>query len=203
MSDGAKNQMRPIARNLKPPPQPRFAQNHQDSPIQATFKTSVLAFQSVKKVRISHYENGPFMFCAQLESSDADFQRLVSKLQKTQLTRLQSRPNSIGMACVALHDKKFYRAAIAKVPQHPSHDFNVNFVDFGFNKSVKLENLFYIPDELLNHFTFAMPFCLAGCKAKSFKVSEQEIGFYFRQLTESRSLTLKCVPCDGEFGQVS
>lgn len=199
MADSAKNQMRPIARNLKPPPQPRFAKNHHDSPNLATFKTNVLALQTVKKVRISHYENGPFMFCAQLESSDNDFQRLVSKLQKTQLTRLQSPPTAIGMACVALHERKFYRAAIAKVPQHHTHDnISVNFVDYGYSKSVKLENLFYIPDEFLNPFIFTMSFCLAGCKAKNFKVPEQDLGFYFRQLTENRSLTLKCVPCDGE-----
>lgn len=199
MADNMKNQMRPIARNLKPPPPPKFvAQDHPKALTSATFKTNVLAFQSVKKIRISHYENGPFMFYVQMEAADKDFQQLIGKLQKAELMHFKSPPSSIGMACVARCDKKFYRVVIAKVPQHPSQEFSVNFVDFGYNKTVKLENLFYIPDEFLNQFTFAMPFCLAGCKIKELKVSDQEIGFYFKLLTENASLTLKCVKSDGK-----
>lgn len=198
-----KNQMRPIARNLKLPQPPRFVQephpNHLEPRNSATFKTNVLAFQSMKKIRISHYENGPFMFYVHVESYDSDFQKLAGRLQKTELRRFKSRPASIGMACLALYDKKVYRVAIAKIPQHQSQDdFFVNFVDFGYNRSVKLENLFYIPDDLLGHFTFAMPFSLAGCKLSELKVTEKEINFYFRQLTENLLLTLKCIQSDGE-----
>ena len=190
------NQMRPIARNLKPPPLPKFVQ---ESSKGARFSVAVLPFQSLKKVRISHYESGPFMFYIQIESAEGEFQRFIAKLQKVELHHLKSRPTSLGMACLARHDKKIYRAAIAKCPQNPAHEnFLVNFVDFGFNASVKLENLFYIPDEFLQ-FTFAMPFCLAGLKASELKVNEKEIAFYFRQLTENRLVSLKCIAFDGEF----
>lgn len=200
-----KKQMRPIARNLKPPQPPRFVQeshhnNQQEPKVFATFKTNVLAFQSVKKIRISHFENGPFLFYVHVESSDSDFQRLFEKLQKTDLRRMKSHPTSIGMACLALHEKKVCRVVTAKIPQHQSHDeYFVNFVDYGYTKSVKFENLFYIPDDLLSQFTFAMPFSLAGCKAKELKVSDKEINFYFRQQTENRLLTLKCIQSDGKF----
>lgn len=210
MADNIKNQMRPIARNLKAPPPPKHYvqephknQNHQEPKNLPIFKTNVLAFQpSVKKVRISHYENGPFLFCVQLESSDNDFQRLGAKLQKSELIPLKqffkSRQISIGTACLALMDKKIFRVAIARISYHANEDIFVNFVDFGFNKSIKLDNLFYIPDDFLTQFTYAMPFSLAGCKSTQLKVSDKEISFYFRQLTENKLLTLKCVPSDGE-----
>lgn len=198
MSDHVKNQMRPIARNLKAPPTPKFVyQDNTKQNFSAIFKTNVLPFQSVKKIRISHYENGPFLFCAQIESLDKDFQQLVTKLQRTELRHFKSFPTMIGMACLARFEKKVYRGAIAKIPQHQNEDFNVNFVDYGFNRSIKLENLFYIPEEFLTQFTFAMPFSLAGVKAKELKVNEKEIAFYFRLLTENKLLTLKCVPFDG------
>lgn len=208
MADNIKNQMRPIARNLKAPPPPRHyvqePQKHQNRHElkNAAFKTNVLAIQSVKKVRISHYENGPFMFCVQSESSDSDFQRLVGKLQKSELTPLRqflkSRQVSTGTACLALFEKKVYRVAIARIPQHANDDFFVNFVDYGFNRSIKLDNLFYIPEDFLTQFTYAMTFSLAGCKANELKVSDKEISFYFRLLTENKLLTMKCVPSDGE-----
>lgn len=198
--------MRPIARNLKAPPPPRFVQTPQQSfnqmhvepKISATFKTNVLAFQSVNKVRISHIDNGPFLFYVQLEASDNEFHQMLARLQKTQLHRFRAQSAALGMACVALHDKKVYRVAIAKVPQHANEDFFVNFVDFGFSRSIKLENLFYIPDEFLSQHTFARPFAIAGCRSTSFKVNDKEIAFYFRYLIDNQQLTLKCVPSDGE-----
>lgn len=206
MADNLKNQMRPIARNLKAPSLPKFVQEphrhqqqqQQETRIAATFKTNVLAFHSLKKIRISHFENGPFMFYVQMESADKDFQRMNERLQKTELRRL-SRPTSVGMACLAFYDKKVFRVAIAKLPNHPSQDeYLVNFIDYGFNRSLRLESLFYIPDDLVNPFTFAMPFALAACKIADFKVNDKEISFYFRQLSESQLLTLKCVPNDGK-----
>lgn len=204
MADNLKNQMRPIARNLKAPPQPKFfqePQKHQQQQhemrLPAAFKTNVLAFNSLKKVRISHF-NG-MMFCVQMESADKDFQRMNERLQKTDLRRLVTRPTSIGMACLALYEKKVFRVAIARIPHNPQDDFSVNFVDYGYNKSIRLENLFYIPEDFINPFTFAMPFALAGCKVSDLKVNDKEISFYFRQLTEDQMLTLKCVPNDGKF----
>lgn len=192
--------MRPIARNLKPPPRPRvFADAHSQQehfePQIVTFKAPVVPLQSVNKIRISHYEHGPSLFYAQLESTFNEFQHLVGKLQKTELHPFRSRP-IIGMACLARHDNKIYRVAIAKIQQHSS--YSVNFVDYGFTATVNASNLFYIPDEFLRQLTFATPFCLATYKTNELKVSEKEIGFYFRQLTDKQSLTLKCVGSDGE-----
>jgi tudor domain-containing protein 1/4/6/7 len=194
-----KNQMRPIARNLKPPPPPKFYhdQKHSEPQKIAAFKTNVLPFQSVKKVRISHFENGPLVFYVQTESADNEFQRFNLRLQKVELRFINPHHAAIGMACLARYEKKIYRAAIAKVAQNQSQSFHVNFVDYGFNGSVSADNIFYIPDDFLNQFTFAMPFCLAGFKTKEMKASHDEINFYFRQLTENQILTLKCVPSDG------
>lgn len=200
MADSFKNgQMRPIARNLRPPPPPRFSQNddHKASSLTA-FKANVLAYQAVRKVRISHFEHGPFMFCVQIETLDKDYQQLVGRLQKAELRGFKSYPTTVGMACLGRLDKKIYRVAIAKVPQHQNEDYYVNFVDFGFNRSIKFENLFHIPEDLITPLTFAMPFSLAGCKTKDMKVNEKELSFYFRLLTENQLLTLKCVPSDGE-----
>lgn len=188
--------MRPIARNLKAPARPKFTENSQ-SKIAATFKANVMVLQSMKKVKISHFENGPFCFYVHTESLNNEFQELVGKLQKVDLRRITSHITQIGAACLARFDHKIYRAAIAKIPTHDQNYF-VNFVDYGFSGSVPAANLFYIPDEFLNHYTFAMPFCLTGMRAKDLKVNEKEINFYFRQLTEKQSLNLKCVSSDGE-----
>ena len=139
------------------------------------------------------------MFCVQIESSEKDFQHLNSRLQKIELRNFASYPKAIGTACLGKFDKKVYRVAVAKVPQHQNEDYFVNFVDYGYNRSIKFENLFHIPEEFLSQFTFAMPFSLAGCKARDLKANEKEISFYFRLLTENSLLTMKCVPSDGEF----
>lgn len=204
MADNVKNQMRPIARNLKPPPPPRFVQESQRQQIRpepnncATFTTNVLAFQSLKKVRISHCENGPFLFYVQVESSDNDFHRLVSRLQKTELRRLHQRPAFVGTPCLTILDKKVFRVAVIKLPQHQNEEYIASFVDFGFTKAVSLENLFYIPDDILSQFTYAMPFTLAGCRPNELKVNEKEATFYFRLLIDKQPVTLKCVPGNGE-----
>lgn len=193
----SKNQMRPIARNLRLPQPPRFSQNDGTDHKISSLKANVLAHQAVRKVRISHFEHGPFMFCVQIEALDKEYQQLVGKLHKTELRGFKSYPTTIGMACLGRLDKKIYRVAIAKVPEHQYDDYSVNFVDFGFNRSIKFENLFHIPEDLITPLTFAMPFSLAGCKTKDMKVNEKEISFYFRLLTENQLLTLKCVPSDG------
>lgn len=203
--------MRPIARNLKAPPPPKHhsqltqesqLQKNQHPRISPSFKTNILPLKSIKKIRISHYENGPFIFYVQDESSDSDFQKLVGKLQKAELIPikdfLKSHQNPNGTACLAKLEKKVYRVAIARTPNHANEDWLVNFVDYGFNRSIKLDNLFHIPDEFLSQFTYAMPFSLAGCKMSDLKVSCKEINFYFRMLTQNRLLTLKCVPSDSK-----
>ncbi|CRK93088.1 CLUMA_CG006466, isoform A [Clunio marinus] len=200
MSDkNMKNQIRPITRNLSRPAPPRFSEvNKSAGNLKTTFKTSVLAFQSVKKVKITHYEKGPFMFYVQLESSDNDFKKFSEKLQKAELRHFKDSPNSIGLACLAKHEKQIYRAAIAKIPQNSSQsNFYVNFVDFGYNAFIKEENLFHIPEEFADQTTFAIPFCLNRYDSKDMQASPEELQFYFRLLTENQMMTLKCVPSDG------
>lgn len=197
----AKHQIRPIARNLKPPARPRVfadAQSHQEhfEPKIATFKTNIIPLQSINKIRISHFENGPFLFYIQMESTFNELQHMTGKLQKTELHHFRSHPSMIGMACLARHDNKIYRVAIARI--HQQFSYFVNFVDYGFNGTVSSANLFYIPDDYLRPLTFAVPFSLVSCRENDLKVSGSEIDFYFRQLTEKQSLTLKCVASDGE-----
>lgn len=194
--------MRPIARNLKAAAPPRFAPQTNQMPVEqkisATFKASVLEFQSVNKVRISHIDNGPFLFYVQVEASDKEFEQMQARLQKMQLQRLKPQSVSKAMACLAFDEKKIFRAAVLKIPQHSNEDFYVNFVDFGFNKSIKFENLFYIPGEFLTQCTFAKPFALVGSRNAGLKVNDREASFYFRYLVANKSLTLKCVPPHGE-----
>lgn len=121
---------------------------------------------------------------------------MTGKLQKTELHHFRSHPPMVGMALLARHDNKIYRVAVAKILQHSS--YFVKFVDYGFNANVNASNLFYIPDEFLRQLTFAVPFSLVSCRENELKVSASEIDFYFRQLTEKQSLTLKCVASDGE-----
>lgn len=205
-----RKQIRPIARNLKPPAPPKFFTNNDASfiePTPTTFKSNMLVLQSTQKVRLSHYEKGVHLFYVQVESLDAQLQALMGRLQRITLNNLRSRPTLLGMACLAKYHKKIYRAAVAKVPpsgdhnhhQHLNYQDNIicNFVDYGFSASVKMENLFYIPEEFLNQPTFAMPFSFPALKNITFKSSIQEINYYFKEITEDRLLTLKCVNFDG------
>ena len=168
MSD--KKQMRPIVRGLKVPAQPKFVQQSmimiRDPKAAVAFKTNVISFHSQHKVRISHYENGPSMFYVHLESRDAEYQQLSSRLQIAELRN--ARP-FIGMACLVRHNQKIYRATIAKLFQSPSQDLIVNLVDFGFSAVVKLENIFHISEEFLRPFTFALPFSLHGINSGEIK----------------------------------
>jgi hypothetical protein len=127
-----KKQMRPIVRGLKAPALPKFVSAQEsmirDPKVPAAFKSNVLPFQSVK-VRISHVENGPFLFYVQLESLESDYQQLFGKLQRTELR--PERPSSIGMPVLVRRDKQILRAAVAKLPQNASQDFIVNLVTPG------------------------------------------------------------------------
>ena len=189
-------QMRPIARNLKVPAPPKFIQDKQDYEISEntnpTFKSNIFIYQTEHKVRISHYEKGVHMFYVQLESLDAQLQALLSRIQSIKLINLKNRPTQIGMACLARHQKKIHRVAIAKFLNDPD-SFLCNFVDYGYSATIKLENLFYIPDIFLNHPTFAVQFSFAKLQNVTFKVNA-----YFKEITENRLLSLKCVPIDGK-----
>ncbi|KAG5684859.1 hypothetical protein PVAND_014069 [Polypedilum vanderplanki] len=196
-------QIRPIARNLKAPAPPKFIKHDVNfiEPQATTFKSNMLVVQSTQKVRISHYEKGVHLFYVQVESFDAQLQALMTKLQRfVQLIPLKSQPTLLGMACLARYHKKIYRVAIAKVlnDKNNSQDMVIcNFVDYGFAASVRMQNIFYIPEEFLNQPTFALPFSFASLKNVTFKSSIQEINFYFKEITEDRLLTLKCVNFDG------
>lgn len=194
-----KNSMQPIARNLKPPPPPKFsAEVLQDLPkTTPVFKTNVLAYQSIKNVRISHCENGPYMFYVQLDSLSNELERFTNKLQKSELRHFSKPPATIGMACLARYERRIYRAAIAKLPSS-SQDYLVNFVDYGFSGTVRLENLFYISEEFLAPLTYAIEFCLANIRNIKFPASDHELNFFFRDITENQLMSLKCVPSDGE-----
>ena len=194
-------QMRPIARNLKIPAPLKLNQDKQEYEISEnsnpTFKGNIFAYHSEQKVRISHYEKGVHMFYVQLESLDSQLQSLLSKIQSIKLINLKNRPTQIGIACLAKHQKKIHRVAIAKVLNDPD-SFLCNFVDYGYSATVKLENLFYIPDAFLNHPTFAVQFSFAKLQNIIFKCPIQEVNAYFKEITENRLLSLVCVPDDGK-----
>lgn len=195
-------QMRPIARNLKIPAPPKFIQDKPEYEISEnsnpTFKSNIFVYQTEQKVRISHYEKGVHMFYVQLESLDSQLQTLLSRIQSIKLINLKNRPTQIGMACLARHQKKSHRVAIAKFLNDPD-SFLCNFVDYGYSATIKLENLFYIPDAFLNHPTFAVQFSFAKLQNVTFKCPMQEVNAYFKEITENRLLSLKCVPIDGKF----
>lgn len=194
-------QMRPIARNLKPPALPKFIQDQRiyeidENSIQS-FKSNIFSYQTEHKVRITHYEKGVHMFYVQLESYDFQLQSLLSRIQSIKLINLKKRPTQIGMACLARHQKKIHRVAIAKFLNDPD-SFLCNFVDFGYSATVKLENLFYIPDVFLIDSAFAIQFSFAKLQNITFKCPMQEVNVYFKEITENRLLSLKCVPVDGK-----
>jgi Tudor domain len=197
-------QMRPIARNLKPAAPPKFStkatpqEGEEES--HGNFKSNVIAHHTVHKIRISHFEKGVNLFYVQLESMDANLQALTSRIHGIQLRNLSKRPSSHGMACLARYNKKVYRVAVAKSNENTQNreiSFLCHFVDFGFSSYVKFDNLFYIPQDCIEINAFAIPFCLAGLKNVKFQASFQEVNFYFQQICENRLLTLKCVQLDG------
>jgi hypothetical protein len=199
-------QMRPIARNLKPAAPPKFStkstpQEGEEESL-GNYKSNVIAHNTVHKIRIFHFEKGVNLFYVHLESMDANLQTLTSRIQGLQLRNLSKRPSSLGMPCLARYNKKIYRVAVAKSSESSQNRDNLSFlchfVDFGFTSYVKFDNLFYIPQNCIEISAFAIPFCLAGLKNVKFQASFPEINFYFQQISENRLLTLKCVPVDGK-----
>lgn len=195
----SQQQIRPIVRNLKAPAPPRFTRENSDCGENSmpVFKINTFINQSLQKVRISHYEKGIYMFYVQLEALDSQLQALLAKIQSIKLINLKNRPTQIGAACLARYHKKIHRVAIAKIYNDNSDSFLCHFVDFGHSTNVKFENLFHIPEPFLNHPTFAVQFSFAGIQNISFKCPIQEINSYFKDITENKLLTLKCVPIDG------
>lgn len=198
-------QMKPIARNLKPAALPKFSRiTPQDGEEESfgTFKCITLTHQTQHKVRITHYEKGINLFYVQMEVLDAKLQNLTSNLQALQLKNLNKRPSSLGMACLAKFQKKVYRVAVAKSKEDSQNRDNLSylchFVDFGFSAYVKFDSLFYIPQGHLQTNAFAVPFCLTGLKNVRFQANSTELNYYFQQITENRLLHLKCVPLDGK-----
>lgn len=197
-------QMRPIVRNLKVPAPPKFSKENSDLDLSinenliATFKSNIFVNQSVQKVRISHYD-GVHMFYVQLESLDMQLQTLLSKIQSIKLINLKIRPSQIGMACLARYRKRVHRVAIAKFFKENPDNFLCNFVDYGYSAMVKFDNLYYIPQSFLNHPTFAVQFSFSGLQKITFKCPIQEVNCYFKEITENKLLSLKCVPVDGKY----
>lgn len=193
-------QMKPIARNLKPAAPPKFTritpQQDGEEECHGKFQSNVIPHHTVHKVRIVHFEKGINLFYVHMEALDANLQNMTSNMQGIMLKNLRKRPSSLGMACLARYQKKIYRVAVAK--SNEDLLYLCHFVDFGFSAQIKFDNLFYIPHEYVAINAFAMPFCLTALKNVSFQTSMTEINFFFRQITENRLLTLKCVPIDGK-----
>lgn len=195
-------QMKPIARNLKPAAPPKFSrltpQNGEEESF-GKFNSNVIPHNSVHKVRITHYERGINLFYVHMEALDANLQNMTSKIQGIFLKNLKKRPSSLGMACLAKYQRKVYRVAVAKSNEGQPENllYLCHFVDFGFSAQIKFDNLFYIPHECVAINAFAVPFCLTALKNVVFQTNMTEINYYFQQITENRLLTLKCVPLDG------
>lgn len=197
-------QIKPIARNLKPAAPPKFSRiapldGEEES--HGTFKCNVFAAQSIHKVRISHYETGVNLFYVQMEIADSKLQQLTTSINGIQLKNLNKRPSSLGMACLARYNKKIYRVAVAKssnIQKNDNYSYFCHFVDFGFSAFIKFDSLFYIPQEILKVNAFAAPFSLTGLSNVNFQANADELKYYFREITENKLLTLKCANLDGE-----
>lgn len=194
--------MNPIARNLKAPAPPRFKQENESDEYtntQLTFKSNALAYNSVHQVRVTHLEKGIHLFYVQLVSLDSQLQALMSKIQNSPLRTLRERPTALGMACLAKHNKKIYRVAIGKSTSEAKNNdmYLCHFVDFGYSSLIEFGKLYYIPTELIAVSAYAISFCLSGLKNTVLTANVSEVNYLFRQLTENKLLTLKCVQSKG------
>lgn len=196
-------QMRPVARGLKAAALPKFIRQANDcngeeffAP-QYSYKINALVLNSVHQVRITNIEKNN-TFYVQLIALDSRFQEMTSNLQKVPLIPLREKPKAFGLACLAKHHKKIYRVAVLKSHSDRGHEaFLCHFVDYGFFTSVRLESLFNIPNEVVMDEAFALSFNFSGLKNFTFKLNSTEVHYIFRQLTENKLLTLKCVASDG------
>jgi hypothetical protein len=196
MSDFENHQMKPLARNLRPPPPPKFADNNV-----LRFKMNVAQCKSPQKARIVSYESADAIeFSVQLVEADKDLANLNDRLKRVaQLKSLNpSAATTMGMACLVRLADGLFRAAIVKSPQRKTEDYIVNLVDHGTTASVKIDNLHVIPTELVNDFfTFALPCRLVGVE-KSTQVSYRELCAFFKCLTNNRIVTIKNAQYEGE-----
>lgn len=192
--DFSNSQMRPIARNLQPPPPPKFV----DSALQ--FKSNVAQFKSARKTKISAYETGSTFFYVQLVEAEKDLRSLQDRLKRVgQLKSLNpSSISGIASACLIRNEFGVFRAEIVKSPSRNEHDYLAKLVDFGTMISVNIDNIFVIPSDFVhNFFTFALPCQLANVK-KSSQVSDREIFALFKSLTHNKIVTIKSVQSNGE-----
>lgn len=191
-------QMKPLARNLRPPPPPKFVENV------LRFRVNVAQCKSPQRARIVAYEPAePIMFHVQLVENGKELASLQERLKRAgqQLKSLNpSALTTIGTACLVRFENGIFRAAVAREPQKKGDDYLMNLVDYGTTVPVKLENIHAIPTELVHNFpTFALPCRLDGVK-KSAQVSNREMVAFFKCLTNNKIINIKftLVKSDGE-----
>lgn len=195
----ANHQMRPIARNLKPPPLPKFVESTKnvDTREKRQFESTIVQFNTKLKAKISCYENGPFYFHVQLCDTENEMKNFQNQLTKIELKNFDFLPSSIGLACLVRHDRKIFRASVQKLPSSSTQVYVVSLVDYGLSVTIELKNMFQIPDEFLRP-KFSIPLKLFGVN-DGLKVSAKEVSVIFKHLTENRVVTIKCVKSEGEF----
>lgn len=197
------SQMNPLIRNLKAPkPLKNLIQNEATNTVTSlsaldvvpTVKTHVLPINSCELIKITHYENGPRLFFVQLERFEQEFYEMNMSLQKIVLNSL-NRKLVPGMACLARYiDNKVHRAVISHIVS--AKECCVSYVDYGNKGNVKFEYIYQIPLVYLQPKTFALSFTLSGLKDSCKNLSDDEINFYFKNIT-TNPLKLKVVPLEG------
>lgn len=155
------------------------------------FIASDLTVGQFYPVVCSYFEDGPNKFWVQLKGSEHILDKMCSEIANAPRKNLTN--PMPGVACIARFstDKMLYRAVIKTVQTNGCH---VIFVDYGNSEFVTFPDIYEIPNQFLEHKTFAMQYQLAG--VDQLGPMNQRLTEYFTALTENADLELKVVPSD-------
>lgn len=142
-------------------------------------------------VLVCNIENGPKLFSVQLKPSLDLLKKMMLDLETIPLAPLDN--FDIGTACLARfsYDGCIYRAVITAIHTNAC---SIAYIDYGHSEKVPCHNLFVIPENFLEHHTFAIKFSLSGCKDLELN---PQVKTKFRDLVLLQEVQLRVTPLDG------
>lgn len=183
---------RPPPLTATPPPTPLVLSKPTSPKKSITFKSRLLEVNSQHRVYVSYAEEGPELFAVQLVADAKKLQDMMDDINRRPHSSL-AEPPMIGTVCLGRMsgDRIICRAIVMNLS---GSDCKLFFVDFGNTEMVSYYDIFDIPEEFVKPNIFALRFCLSGVKKlqKSPHLNET-----FRQLVQSKILTLKVVSPEG------
>lgn len=168
-------------------------------------KSSPLKFSSIPDptiVRVSAYEDGVNCFYVRFKSKKEECRRFELRVNALadDLVPLRIVPNTAALNtfCLVQFNNRLHRGKIVQVEgKLTKNSVVVQFLETGVKMRIDVNKLFKIPDNIAAIPPFAKRYKLIHYEPK-FTAEENEIAFYFEQITKTKTLSLRDSNDSGE-----